>query len=101
MPELSDELLNQLLELIDRLRSETAGYLDEPGDQQTWYNRGYANGMVLALRRLGQTERVGQREPDNMVELSGQLAMPWGKAYRHGETVGSTETQEIIGNQST
>ena len=100
MPELPDELLNQLLELIDRLRMETKYFFDQPGDQQAWYTRGYANGMVLALRRLGQSERVGQREPDNMDELSGQLAMPWGKAYRHGETVGSTETQEIIGNQS-
>ncbi len=101
MPELPDELLNQLLELIDRLRDETKDFIGEAGDQQLWYNRGYANGMVLALRRLGQTERVGQREPDNIDELSAQLAMPWGKAYRHGETVGSTETLEIIGNQST
>jgi hypothetical protein len=101
MPELPDELMNQLLELIDRLRVETAGYLDEPGDQQTWYNRGYANGMVLALGRLGQTERVGRREPDNMDKLSGQMAMPWGKAYRHGEAVGSRETEQLKGNQST
>jgi hypothetical protein len=101
MLELPDELLNQLLELIDRLRLETAGYLDEPGDQQTWYNRGYANGMVLALRRLGQAERMGRRESDNMDELSGQMAMSWGQAYRHGETVGSRETEEITGNQST
>jgi len=101
MPELPDELLDQLLELIDRLRMETKHFIDQPGDQQTWYNRGYANGMVLALTRLGQTERVGQREPDDMDELSGQMAMPWGKAYRHGETVGSRETEEITGNQST
>jgi hypothetical protein len=101
MPELPDELLNQLLELIDRLRDETKDFTEEAGDQQLWYNRGYANGMVLVLRRLGQTERLGRREPDNLVELSGQLAMPWGKAYRHGETVGSMETQEIIGSRST
>lgn len=101
MPELPDELLNQLLDLIDRLRGEAMGFLDEPGDQQTWYNRGYANGMVTTLGRLGQAGRLGGREPDDPDQLAGHLAMPWGKAYRHGETVGSKETEEITGNQPT
>lgn len=101
MPELPDELLNQLLELIDRLRDETQDFLEQAGDQQLWYNRGYANGMLLALRRLGQTDHLGQRQPDNIDELAGQLAMPWGKAYRHGEAMGSRETEEITGNQTT
>ena len=101
MPEPPDELLNQLLDLIDQLRQETTGFLDEPGDQQVWYNRGYANGMVLALMRLEQTRQLGDREPDDLDMLAGHLAMPWGKAYLHGETMGGRETEEITGIQST
>lgn len=101
MPELPDELLSQLLDLIDRLRRETAGFLDQPGDQQTWYNRGYANGMVTTLMGLGRARQLGGREPDDPGLIAGHLAMPWGKAYRHGETMGSKETQEITGNQAT
>ena len=101
MPELPDELLNQLFDLIDQLREETKGFLEEPGDQQVWYNRGYANGMVLALRRLGQAQGLGRREPDDMDKLAAQLTLPWGKAYRHGETMGSQETEEITGIQPT
>ena len=54
MAEFPEGLLSRLLDLIDRLRRETEGFLGAPGDQQLWYNRGYANGMVLALLRLGQ-----------------------------------------------
>ena len=97
MPELSDELLGQLLALIDRLRDETAGFLDEPGDQQVWYNRGYANGMVAALARLGAEASLGPRLPDDPAELAAHQTMPWGKAYRHGEQMGSQETFEITG----
>ena len=92
-----EQLLTQLLDLIDRLRDETAGFLDEAGDQQLWYNRGYANGMVLALRRLGQDAALAGREPDDPAQLAGQLVLPWGKAYQHGESVGSAETHEITG----
>jgi len=101
MPELSEELLEQLLNLVDRLRAETTGFLEEPGDQQVWYNRGYANGMVLALRRLDCAAQLGDRRPDDVDRLSVQMAMPWGKAYRHGETVGSQEIEEITGIQPT
>ena len=97
MPELPDELLSQLLDLIDELRRETDGFLGKPGDQQLWYNRGYANGMVLALLRLGQYGALGNRLADEPGQLDGHLAMPWGKAYRHGESNGSRETHEITG----
>lgn len=98
--ELPDGVLEQLLGLVDRLRGESRGFLDAPGDQQLWYNRGYANGIVLALQRLGQAQRLGGRAPDDPGQLGGHLAMPWGKAYRHGEEKGSRETFEITGSQS-
>ena len=101
MTELPDELISQLLDLIDRLRDETADFLDDPGDQQQWYDRGYANGMLIALQRLGQAARLGDRMPDDEADLQGHIAMPWGKAYRHGESRGGAETYEISGNPTT
>ncbi len=100
MPDLPDELLHPLLDLIDRLRQESADFLAEPGDPQRWYNRGYANGMVIALRELGQGDRLDDRVIDDPVVLGGQIATPWGKAYRHGERMGSRETYEITGTQA-
>lgn len=100
MPDLPEALLRQLLDLIDQLRRDTRGFVDEPGDQQLWYDRGYANGMILALRRLGQQPGLGDRVPDDPDGFGGQLATPWGKAYRHGEAMGSRETHEITGTQS-
>ena len=98
---LPGELLLQLVELIDRLRDETAEFLDHPGDQQSWYNHGYANGMVLALHHLGQAECLGGRHPDDPERLGGNPAPPWGKAYRHGESRGREETHEITGIPAT
>jgi hypothetical protein len=101
MPEPSSdlpaELVAQLLGLVDRLREETADFAEQPGDAQQWYNRGYANGMVLALQRLGQRTSLGDRLPDDSGPLQAQVSMPWGKAYRHGEEVGERETYEITG----
>ena len=96
-PELSAELLAQLLTLIDSLRAETASFLDEPGDPQAWYNRGYANGILTALQALGQGHRLGDRRVDDAEQVERQQALPWGKAYRHGESMGSRETHEITG----
>jgi hypothetical protein len=99
MVELTDELLTQLLELIDGLREETQGFLDDPGDQQLWYNRGYANGMVLVLLRLGLSRRLSGREPDDVAGIAAHLPMPWGKAYQHGEQMGARESHQITGTQ--
>lgn len=95
--DLPEALLDQLVALLDRLREESADYLDEPGDQQRWYNRGYANGMLLALRALGQDAALGPRLPDDPAQLEPHGPMPWGRAYRHGEEVGRRETHEITG----
>lgn len=99
MVALADELLTQLLDLIDQLRTESADFLDQPGDQQLWYNRGYANGMLTALTRINGGAGLGAREPDDAAAVDAHGAMPWGKAYRHGEQIGSRETYEITGIQ--
>ena len=100
MTDLPEALVRQLLELIDQLRRDARDFVDAPADQQLWYNRGYANGMVRALRRLGQQHRLGDRLPDDPDALRGHLATPWGKAYRHGESIGSRDTHDIAGTRS-
>ena len=58
MPDLPGELLQPLLDLIDRPRRESADLV-----------------------------------------ANGQIATPWGKAYGHGERMGSRETDECTGTQ--
>jgi hypothetical protein len=96
---LPGELLEQLTDLIDRLRRETGGCFEQPGDQQQWYNRGYANGMVLALIALDQHEALAGRAADEAAVVETAVGLPWGKAYRHGESTGRRETYEIAGIQ--
>jgi len=100
-PELPDDLVEQLLALIDRLCDETRTFLDQPGDQQAWYNRGYANGMVKALQGLVRLDRLDGRDLDDAGEIGTHMALPWGKAYRHGESMGCRETHEITGSSLT
>jgi hypothetical protein len=59
MPDLPDELLLPLLDLIDRPRRESADLV-----------------------------------------ANGQIATPWGKAYRRGERMGNRETYGITGTQA-
>jgi len=90
-------ILSQLLDLVARLYDETAGFADNPGDAQLWYNRGYANGMVKALEELGQGGRVAERvTPDAADVIAGHEIMAWGKAYQHGLETGHRETFEIL-----
>lgn len=91
------DILRQLLDLLVRLYDETAGFADDPGDTQLWYNRGYANGMVKALGELGQGDEVVRRiSPDPADVISGHEVMAWGKAYRHGEETGYRETFDVL-----
>jgi hypothetical protein len=97
MSEISPELLGQLCRLIRDLREESADFAEHHEDGQRWYNRGYANGMVIGLQHLlGEACPCGE-SPDDPSLLQGHELMAWGKAYRHGEQVGERETYEISG----
>jgi hypothetical protein len=99
MPSRTDTnaLLERLLQLIERLQRETAGFLDRPEQEQLWYNRGYANGMLTALHDLGYGDRsIGRAQQDPGDVLDGCEALGWGRAYRHGEEVGDRETREVL-----
>jgi hypothetical protein len=94
----SDTLLPQLLELICDLYEGSEGFLDQTGDAQQWYNRGYANGVIHALDLLGYARHVaGALEPDAEDVIDGHEVLPWGKAYRHGWELGQKETFEVMG----
>jgi hypothetical protein len=91
-------VLPQLLELICDLYEDTEGFLDRTGDAQLWYNRGYANGVIHALERLGHARAVASAlEPDPVDLVDDQARLPWGKAYRHGWDKGTNETFEVLG----
>lgn len=93
------ELLQQLLDLAIKLQSETPDFSTSPEDQQGWYNRGYASGIILALGKLGhQADLQGVVEQDQI--SAGERAMMWGKAYVHGEETGYREVYEIIERSS-
>jgi len=91
-------LLDELLGIAERLYHETEGFLDQPEDQQLWYNRGYANGMLRALRALGYAPWLGTRlqdtDPDDII--AGHELMPWGRAWQHGIEMGERETREVL-----
>ena len=92
-----DARLERLLDLIGRLYAETEGFLENAADQQLWYNRGYANGMLEALRELGYAERLAEKLAADPVDvISGQDGLPWGRAYRHGIEIGFRETHEVL-----
>lgn len=97
MSELPKELVDQLLSLIDQLRSESADFYQSHEDTQQWYNRGYANGMVLGLTEIAGADVLAGRGTDEAELLQGHEVMAWGKAYRHGEEMGKKETYEITG----
>lgn len=97
MANLSDDLLQQLLRLVDQLREESANFDQEHQDQQQWYNRGYANGVIAALIEIAKPESFAPYSVDDPSLLIGNEVMTWGKAYRHGEEMGRKETYEISG----
>lgn len=94
-------ILTQLMELLRDLYGETEGFLDRPDDAQLWYNRGYANGMVSALRELGHGDALPSEldlDPDGEVWglIAQQALMPWGQAHTHGLEMGRKETFEVL-----
>ena len=95
-------LLSKLFALIRRIYADTEGMLDNPAELQLWYDRGYANGMVQALRELGYGELLeGQLRPDPPDLIAGQEPLAWGKAFVHGREVGARETFEVLGAEQT
>lgn len=91
------ENVDKLLNLVERLYGETASYLDEQSDSQLWYNRGYANGMVAALRAKGYSESLDSRLQADPADLHQEdRFMAWSKAYHHGFEMGEKETLEVL-----
>ena len=91
------ERLKQLVALIERLYEETAGFQENGDNQQHWYNRGYANGIIEQLTLLGYRDYIEQHTvPDSADIIEGQEFWAWGKAYEHGIEMGKKETGEII-----
>ena len=92
-----DDPVQQLIDLVSRLYEETTGFLNTPEDQQLWYNRGYANGIVAVLDSLDYDCRLRESvDPDPLEIIEDQRMMPWGKAYAHGLETGERECREIL-----
>jgi hypothetical protein len=93
----SSEILSRLIQLLSELYSETDGFLDQTGDAQLWYNRGYANGLASALQSLGYGSTLAGAVALDPPDVSDAHAfMPWGKAYAHGFEMGQRETIEVM-----
>jgi hypothetical protein len=91
-------VLQRLLRIVDNLYLETAGFLDNGDNQQHWYNRGYANGVVQQLDEYGYRSYVEDNiVPDGEDIIAGHEFWAWGKAYQHGKEIGMKETTDVIG----
>lgn len=96
-PSSEESILERLLALIERLQAETEGFYDQPEQEQLWYNRGYANGMIGALQTLGYADTVRARvQADAPDLLVGCELLSWGRAYLHGQETGERETHEVL-----
>lgn len=92
-----EAILERLLALIERLHAETEGFYDQPEQEQLWYNRGYANGMIGALHTLGYGDAVRTRVHADAADLlDGCELLSWGRAYLHGQETGVRETHEVL-----
>lgn len=93
-----DTILAKLLTLIGDLYEDTEEFLERSDDAQLWYDRGYANGMIEALRALGHGAEIERLvEPDDPAVIAEQRLLPWGKAYTHGYEKGWRETHDVMG----
>ena len=97
----ADSVLPRLIALLRELYSETGGFLDRQDEAQLWYNRGYADGMVAAIRELGHGRSLpGDLDYDlDSVALNliaQQSLTPWGRAYAHGAEKGHDETYQVL-----
>ncbi|MBU1192574.1 MAG: hypothetical protein KKA36_06595 [Gammaproteobacteria bacterium] len=96
-PSSAEVRLERLLALIERLQAETEGFFEQPEQEQLWYNRGYANGMIGAMDALGYAALLsGRAQADAPDLLAGCELLSWGRAYLHGQEVGERETYEVL-----
>ncbi|MBT3033303.1 MAG: hypothetical protein AB2653_15695, partial [Candidatus Thiodiazotropha endolucinida] len=94
---MSEEILQRLLQVVQDLYAETASLTENDSELQLWYNRGYADGMVEAMQKLGYSaplETAGVVVDRSLI--AGHELLPWGKAYRHGFEMGEKETGEVL-----
>lgn len=98
MSQRKEAVLQRLLQVVNDLYGETAGLSAEGADLQLWYNRGYADGMVDAMRSLGYAQSLsGVTQGEHALSNDADAFLPWGKAYRHGFETGGRETLEVLG----
>lgn len=98
----SDGVLTMLIDLVRRLVTESEGLLDLQDQAQLWYNRGYAEGILAAIRELGHaaalpSDLTGEPDPVLAEAIRAQSMMPWGRAHAHGVEMGRNETFEVLG----
>jgi hypothetical protein len=98
---MASPIVTQLVQLLQDLYGETQGFLERPDDAQLWYNRGYANGIVLAFRELGYLGALPAGvtwDPDREAwdQIAAQSLTPWGRAHAHGLEMGRRETREVL-----
>ena len=92
-------VLQRLLQLVAELYDECGQLSTEDEDLQSWYNRGYADGMVKALTQLGFGRELADLIPAEPLSLSdAECFLPWGKAHTHGLEMGERETLDVLGN---
>ncbi len=97
LPGESNQLVDRLVGIVERLYRETPDFVDRPEDAQAWYNRGYANGVIGALERAGRRQALSGRvdcDPDDVAEPYQVFA--WGQAYAHGFQKGFDEAHEVL-----
>ncbi len=93
----ADPVVAQLIALAKRLRRESAGFLDDPGDSQSWYNRGYGGGILSAMRELGYGKALDPEcAEDSAQSLAPHRVMAWGQAYAHGFEKGADDTRDVL-----
>ncbi|MCU7932689.1 MAG: hypothetical protein KZQ90_17965 [Candidatus Thiodiazotropha sp. (ex Codakia rugifera)] len=97
MNQVIGDVLQRLLQVVQNLYTETADLTEGESELQLWYNRGYADGMVSAMRALGYAQQIDAVDaPGDSALVAGQALLPWGKAYRHGFDQGEKETAEVL-----
>ncbi|MCU7880631.1 MAG: hypothetical protein KZQ60_08910 [Candidatus Thiodiazotropha sp. (ex Lucinoma aequizonata)] len=96
------DVLKRFLQLVEDLYAETEILSEGESELQLWYDRGYADGMVSAMRPLDDAQQVDAVDATGDSSLViGQELLPWGKAYQHGFDRGEKEITEIPGASRT